>query len=65
LPRTFFFGSSPGSCGRNPTEIPSAGNASEVLVLARHDSEERALARAVQAEDTDLRAGEKRQPDIS
>ena len=33
-------------------------------VLARHDAQQRALARAVQAEHADLRAGQKRQPDV-
>jgi hypothetical protein len=38
--------------------------ADEALVLARHDLEERALARAVQAEHADLRAGKEREPDV-
>ena len=46
--------------------MPSAGNASpmKLVVLARHDAEQRALAGAVQAEHADLRAGEKREPDV-
>ena len=37
---------------------------SELLVLARHDLEDRALARAVEAEHADLRPGEEAQPDV-
>ena len=46
--------------------MPSAGQASptKLLVLARHDPQQRALARAVQAEHADLGAGQKRQPDV-
>jgi hypothetical protein len=36
----------------------------EVLVLASHDPEQRALARAVQAKDADLRAVIEREPDV-
>ncbi len=39
------------------------GLAAEVLDLAGHDLEQRALAGAVQAQDADLGAGEERQPD--
>ena len=38
--------------------------AEELVVLASHDPKERALARAVHAEDANLRAGQKRQPDV-
>src|SRR5437867_12075462 len=38
--------------------------ADEARVLARHDSQQRALARPVQAEYADLRAEIKRQPDV-
>ena len=38
--------------------------ADELLVLAGHDPQQRALARAVQAEHANLRAGQKRQPDV-
>ena len=38
--------------------------ADEPLILAGHDLEQAALARAVQSEHADLRAGEKRQPDV-
>ncbi len=38
--------------------------ADELGILPRHDAEQRALARAVQAEDTNLGAREKRQPDV-
>jgi len=38
--------------------------ADELVVLAGHDLQQRALARAVEAEDADLRAGEKREPDV-
>ena len=46
--------------------MPSAGNASPMnsRVLAGHDLEQRALAGAVEAEDADLRAGQKREPDV-
>ena len=65
LPSTVFAGSSCGSCGRKPTVMPSAGAglADEVLVHARHDAQQRALAGAVGAEHADLRAGEEGQPD--
>ena len=45
---------------------PSAGNASprNVVILARHDAQQRALAGAVQPQHADLRAGQKRQPDV-
>ena len=42
----------------------SAGFADEVLLLTRHDLEQRALARAVESEDADLRARQERQPDV-
>src|SRR5207302_99824 len=38
--------------------------ADKLMVLARHDSEERALSGAVQAEDANLRARQKREPDV-
>ena len=38
--------------------------AEEIVVLAGHDSEERALAGPVEAEHTDLRARQEREPDI-
>ena len=38
--------------------------ADEVRVLARHDAQQRRLARAVQAEHADLGAGEEREPDV-
>jgi hypothetical protein len=38
--------------------------AEDALVFAGHDLEERTLAGAVQAEHADLRAGEKREPDV-
>ena len=38
--------------------------ADEALILARHDAQQGALAGAVQAEHADLRAGEKREPDV-
>ena len=38
--------------------------ADEAVILARHDPEQRALARAVQAEHADFRAGRERQPDV-
>ena len=38
--------------------------ADELGVLARHDLEQRALAGAVEAEHADLRAGQKREPDV-
>ena len=38
--------------------------ADELVVFARHDLQQRALARAVQAEHADLGAGEKREPDV-
>ncbi len=46
--------------------MPSAGNASptKALVLPRHDAQQAALPRAVQAEHADLRAGQKREPDV-
>ena len=46
--------------------MPSAGNASptKLVILARHDPEQRALAGAVQPEHADLRAGEEREPDV-
>ncbi len=46
--------------------MPSAGKrlADEARVLAGHDLQQRALARAVQAEHADLRAGIERQPDV-
>src|SRR4029453_10646422 len=40
------------------------GFAAEVLVLAGHDLEQRALARPVQAEDADLGAVVEREPDV-
>ena len=36
----------------------------ELVILACHDLQQRALARAVQPEHTNLRAGKKRQPDV-
>jgi 8-oxo-dGTP pyrophosphatase MutT (NUDIX family) len=36
----------------------------EVLILPRHDPQQRALAGSVQAEDADLRAGQELQPDV-
>ena len=36
----------------------------KLVILARHDLEQRALARAVQAEHADLRAGQEREPDV-
>ena len=52
--------------GRNPTEMPSAGNASprKLRVLAGHDAQQRALAGAVHAEHADLRAEIEREPDV-
>ena len=38
--------------------------ADEIRVLAGHDLQQRALAGAVQAEDADLGAGKKREPDV-
>ncbi len=38
--------------------------ADELVILARHDLQQRALARAVQPEHADFRAGKKRQPDV-
>ena len=36
----------------------------ELLIFASHDSQQRALAAAIQAEHADLRAGKERQPDV-
>ena len=38
--------------------------ADKALILPRHDAQQAALARAVQAEHANLRAGQKREPDV-
>ena len=38
--------------------------ADELLLLPRHDPQQRALARAVEAEHADLRPGQEREPDV-
>ncbi len=38
--------------------------ADKALILPGHDAQQAALARAVQAEHADLRAGKKREPDV-
>jgi hypothetical protein len=38
--------------------------ADELVILARHDLQQRALARAVQSEHADLGTGQKREPDV-
>ena len=66
LPRTFLSGSSRGSCGEIADLGPLGGPglADELLDLAGHDLQQRALAGAVEAQHADLGAREERQPDI-
>ena len=59
--------SSSGSCGRKPMRMPLCGPrlTVEAAIDARHDPQQRGLARAVQTEHADLGAGKERQADVA